>query len=46
MAKIGTVPGQSFDLTRLSPDAQQAVKAVPKVTEKSNPALLISKPTF
>lgn len=30
MAKIGIVPGQSFDLTRLSPDAQQAVKAVPK----------------
>jgi hypothetical protein len=30
MAKIGLVPGQSFDLTGLSPDAQQAVKAVPK----------------
>ncbi|HTW87714.1 MAG TPA: DUF1254 domain-containing protein [Candidatus Binataceae bacterium] len=30
IAKIGIVPGQSFDLTRLSPDAQQAVKGVPK----------------
>ena len=30
MAKIGIAPGQSFDLTKLSPDAQQAVKAVPK----------------
>jgi hypothetical protein len=30
MAKIGIVPGQPFDLTKLSPDAQQAVKAVPK----------------
>jgi hypothetical protein len=30
MAKIGIAPGQSFDPTKLSPDAQQAVKAVPK----------------
>jgi hypothetical protein len=30
IAKIGIVPGQSFDLTRLSADAQQAVKAVPR----------------
>ena len=30
IAKIGIVPGQSFDLTKLSPDAQQALKAVPK----------------
>ena len=30
MAKIGIVPGQPFDLTRLSPEAQQALKAVPK----------------
>jgi hypothetical protein len=30
MAKIGIVPGQPFDLTKLSPDAQQAVKGVPK----------------
>lgn len=30
MAKIGVVPGQPFDLTKLSPDAQQALKAVPK----------------
>jgi hypothetical protein len=30
MAKIGIVPGQPFDLTKLSPEAQQAVKAVPK----------------
>jgi hypothetical protein len=30
MAKIGIVPGQPFDLTKLSPDAQQALKAVPK----------------
>jgi len=30
MAKIGIVPGQPFDLTKLSPEAQQALKAVPK----------------
>jgi hypothetical protein len=30
MAKIGIVPGQPFDLTKLSPDSQQALKAVPK----------------
>jgi len=30
LAKIGIVPGQPFDLTKLSPDAQQALKAVPK----------------
>ena len=30
MAKIGIAPGQPFDLTKLSPEAQQAVKAVPK----------------
>jgi hypothetical protein len=30
MAQIGIVPGQPFDLTKLSPDAQQALKAVPK----------------
>jgi hypothetical protein len=30
IAKIGIVPGQPFDLTKLSPDAQQALKAVPK----------------
>ena len=30
MAKIGVVPGQPFDLTKLSPDAQNALKAVPK----------------
>ena len=30
MAKIGIVPGQSFDLTKLSPDAQQALRTVPK----------------
>lgn len=30
MAKIGIVPGQPFDLTKLSPDAQNALKAVPK----------------
>jgi hypothetical protein len=29
MAKIGIVPGQPFDLTKLSPAAQQALKAVP-----------------
>ena len=30
IAKIGIVPGQPFDLTKLSPDAQQALKSVPK----------------
>jgi hypothetical protein len=30
MAKIGIVPGQPFDTTRLSPEAQQALKGVPK----------------
>jgi hypothetical protein len=30
MAKIGLVPGQPFDLTKLPPDAQNALKAVPK----------------
>lgn len=30
MAKIGIEPGQPFDLTKLSPGAQQALKAVPK----------------
>jgi hypothetical protein len=30
IAKIGIVPGQALDLTKLSPDAQQAVKTVPK----------------
>jgi hypothetical protein len=30
MAKIGIVPGQPFDLTKLSSAAQQALKAVPK----------------
>ncbi len=30
MAKIGIVPGKAFDMTKLSPDAQQALKAVPK----------------
>jgi hypothetical protein len=30
IAKIGIVPGQPFDITKLSPDAQNAVKAVPK----------------
>jgi hypothetical protein len=30
IAKIGVVPGQPFYLTKLSPDAQNAVKAVPK----------------
>ncbi len=30
LAKIGIVPGQPFDLTKLSPEAQQALKAVPK----------------
>ncbi len=30
IAKIGIVPGQPFDLTKLSPDVQQALKAVPK----------------
>jgi hypothetical protein len=30
IAKIGIVPGQPFDITKLSPDAQQALKAVPK----------------
>jgi hypothetical protein len=30
MAKIGIVPGQPFDLSKLSPDAQNALKAVPK----------------
>jgi hypothetical protein len=30
IAKIGIVPGQPFDLTKLSPDAQNALKAVPK----------------
>jgi hypothetical protein len=30
IAKIGIVPGQPFDLTKLSPEAQQALKAVPK----------------
>lgn len=30
VAKIGIVPGQPFDLTKLTPDTQQALKAVPK----------------
>ncbi len=30
IAKIGIVPGQPFDLSELSPDARQALKAVPK----------------
>ena len=30
MAKIGIAPGQPFDLTKLSPAAQQALKTVPK----------------
>jgi hypothetical protein len=30
IANIGIVPGEPFDLTRLSPDVQNAVKAVPK----------------
>jgi len=30
MAKIGIVPGQPFDITKLSPDAQNALKTVPK----------------
>jgi hypothetical protein len=30
IAKIGIVPGQSFDLTKLAPDAQQALKTTPK----------------
>jgi hypothetical protein len=30
MAKIGIQPGQPFDLSKLSPEAQQALKAVPK----------------
>jgi hypothetical protein len=34
IAKIGIVPGQPFDLTKLSPDAQQALKAVPKAAFK------------
>jgi hypothetical protein len=29
IAKIGIVPGQPFDLTKLSPEAQQAIKTVP-----------------
>ena len=31
IAKIGIVPGQPFDLTKLAPEAQQALKEVPKV---------------
>jgi hypothetical protein len=30
IAKIGIVPGQPFDLTKLSPEAQRALKTVPK----------------
>lgn len=30
MAKIGIVPGQPFDLTKLSPDAQRVMKTIPK----------------
>jgi hypothetical protein len=30
IAKIGIVPGQPFDLSKLSPGAQEALKAVPK----------------
>ena len=30
MAKIGIIPGQPFDMSKLSPDTQQALKAVPK----------------
>ena len=30
LAKIGIVPGQPFDITKLSPDAQNALKAIPK----------------
>ncbi len=30
MAKLGIVPGQPFDLTKLAPDAQNALKTVPK----------------
>jgi hypothetical protein len=30
IAKLGIVPGQSFDMSKLPPDAQQALKGVPK----------------
>ncbi len=30
MAKLGIVPGQPFDLTKLTPDAQNALKTAPK----------------
>jgi hypothetical protein len=30
MAKLGIVPGQPFDLTKLAPDAQNALKTAPK----------------
>jgi hypothetical protein len=30
LAKIGIVPGQPFDITKLSPDAQNALKGIPK----------------
>ena len=30
MAKIGIVPGQIFDITKLDPDTQAALKNVPK----------------
>ncbi|MGE4374024.1 MAG: DUF1254 domain-containing protein [Xanthobacter sp.] len=37
MAKIGLVPGQSFDMSKLSPQVQAALKDVPEVvTEKLN----------
>lgn len=30
IAKMGIIPGQPFDMSKLSPDTQQALKAVPK----------------
>lgn len=37
MAKIGLVPGKKFDLSKLSPEAQAALKEVPQiVTDKLN----------
>ena len=40
MAKIGIVPGQPFDMTKLSSEAQQALKAVPKVAAEKVSAYL------
>jgi hypothetical protein len=34
MAKIGIVPGQPFDITKLPPHAQQALKAAPKAAAR------------